>query len=170
MDVPLPEETCPIKSIPAEMRNRIYDLVFAPDDPDAEGWYEDPETRLEEARPPSKAMLLACRQVYNKAKYMYRAAYRLYWTSTRFYVSLEGSSPDSAKCKQLSSDMRSVDTQTSHMFRTFHVLSRTICFAPRSKTVSTTTSMGGKSFWRCQRTRERKLGGVKTCVRSFKSR
>lgn len=64
-----------ILTLPPEIRNRIYDLAFA-----------NPTTsvNLLEAAPPSKNLVVACRQIHAESKHMYRAAYRAYWSDTHF--------------------------------------------------------------------------------------
>lgn len=64
---------------PPEIRNYIYQLAFST---------PDSKIELDTASPPSKALLLTCRQVYAEAKNVYRAAYRDFWSKTHFYVSL----------------------------------------------------------------------------------
>lgn len=50
---------CPMLSMPLEICNVIYDLVFEPEDGDADGLIE-----LTCAQPTSVELLLVCRQVY----------------------------------------------------------------------------------------------------------
>lgn len=61
-----------------ELRNYIYELMFSA--PDAT------EVDLFEAKPPPKSLLLTCRQVYNEAAALYRAAYRSFWTESDFVM------------------------------------------------------------------------------------
>lgn len=62
---PPPSDTAPesFETIPPEIRNRIYELVLAT--PNA-----GIEVDLLTAQPPSKALLLTCRQIYDEVKYM----------------------------------------------------------------------------------------------------
>lgn len=69
-------ETCHLFRIPAELRNRIYELCFV----------KANEVNLLEAMPPSKALLLTCRQIHDEARLMRRRAYRDYWFKTRFFI------------------------------------------------------------------------------------
>ena len=50
-------------AIAPEIRNHIYELALTTSDPDT-------EVNLLEAEPPSKALLLTCRQVYDEVKHM----------------------------------------------------------------------------------------------------
>lgn len=54
---------------------------------------QPPNTELLEAKPPSKALALCCRQIYEEAKLLYRAAYRKFWTGTRFLLRMDVPSP-----------------------------------------------------------------------------
>lgn len=73
---------CPIKTIPAEMRNRIYELVLTSQSESTA------KVELLEAEPPSKALLLTCRQFYEEAKQMHQVQCREYWSSTSVDISL----------------------------------------------------------------------------------
>ncbi|KAK5692252.1 hypothetical protein LTR17_025438 [Elasticomyces elasticus] len=71
-------ETSGLLTIAAELRNKIYELVFANDSTEP--------VYLVTARPPSKALVLVSRQTYEEAKQMYNKAYREYWSFTTFYI------------------------------------------------------------------------------------
>lgn len=73
---------CYLLEIPPEIRNNIYDLVFAPD-----GAGE--EIELVGAKTPDKSLVLSCRQIYREVKYVYRAACRSFWRETKFVITLE---------------------------------------------------------------------------------
>ncbi|KAK5744321.1 hypothetical protein LTR17_002031 [Elasticomyces elasticus] len=64
-------------TIPGEMRNNIYELVFGT---------QPAEADLLNPSPPSKALLLGCREIYDEAKGLYSTAYRSYWAQTRFTI------------------------------------------------------------------------------------
>ncbi|KAK5719153.1 hypothetical protein LTR15_007676 [Elasticomyces elasticus] len=64
-------------TIPAEMRNNIYELVFGT---------QPAEANLLDPTPPSKALLLGCREIYDEAKGLYSTAYKSYWAQTRFRI------------------------------------------------------------------------------------
>lgn len=66
--------------LPAELRNAIYELSFA-DDNEANA-----KINLLQAKPPSNALLLTCRQANQEGKEIYRDAFRKYWTGTNFVV------------------------------------------------------------------------------------
>ncbi|KAK5744143.1 hypothetical protein LTR17_002173 [Elasticomyces elasticus] len=65
-------------TIANELRNNIYELVFASDGTEP--------VYLLTAKPPSKAVALVSRQTCVEAKQMYNKAYREYWSLTTFYV------------------------------------------------------------------------------------
>lgn len=69
-------------ALPAELRDCIYDLVFSTTKA------TDLDLRL--ACPPSKALLMTCRQIYNEARLMHGAAYRAFWTNTAFVFNFTG--------------------------------------------------------------------------------
>ncbi|KXT13345.1 hypothetical protein AC579_6044 [Pseudocercospora musae] len=72
-----------LEKIPAELRNRIYQLVFAP--------YEEEvnkagEINLCKAKFPPKNLIFTCRQIHSEAAKMYKAEYQRYWRSTKFGI------------------------------------------------------------------------------------
>lgn len=69
-----PQSDCPLFKLAAETRNQIYELVYATKTSE-DGAVELHKTT---APPPSKAPTMACKQTYNKAHAMYKAAYRRY--------------------------------------------------------------------------------------------
>lgn len=73
------EARCHFFRSPPELRNRIYQLTF-PDTPD--------EVDLLNANPPSKALLLTCRQAYQDVRFMYRKAFCDFWSQPRFFIRL----------------------------------------------------------------------------------
>lgn len=66
---------------PPEIRNRIYELVIEPEVLDT--------VDILQAKPPSKALLLTCRQVYNEARLIHQDAHRKFWSCTRFTLTLD---------------------------------------------------------------------------------
>ncbi|KAK5731713.1 hypothetical protein LTR17_011184 [Elasticomyces elasticus] len=64
-------------TMPPEMRNRIYELVFAT---------KPEEADLLNPMPPTKQLLLACAQIYHEARGLYNTARRSYWRETHFTV------------------------------------------------------------------------------------
>lgn len=72
-------DSCPLLDLAAELRNRIYEYVFAHD--------EEKEVDLLHATPPSSALLRTCRQIYSEANQVYKHAFREFWTSSRFVAS-----------------------------------------------------------------------------------
>lgn len=78
--------TCPglsLWDLPAELRNTIYALSFTTDNTDTG---ERDYINLLYADPPSKSLLLVCRQAYNEARGLYRTAYQLYWSKNSFIM------------------------------------------------------------------------------------
>ena len=72
--------TSKILTLPTELRNQIYELVFhAPT--------ADPIS-LCKAAPPSGALLLVCQQFYNEASKMHKAACHAYWQKGRFFIDI----------------------------------------------------------------------------------
>ncbi|CAK1356834.1 unnamed protein product [Cercospora beticola] len=64
--------------LPAEMRNNIYELVYANDTS------EDNEIDLLNAEPPSNALILACREIHDEATGIYKSSYREFWSQSTF--------------------------------------------------------------------------------------
>lgn len=74
--------TCPfLDKTPPEIRNNIYDLVFAPSDPTA-------AIELKDAQPPAKDIILTCGKVHSEAAAMFKSAYRAFWSESKFLISL----------------------------------------------------------------------------------
>lgn len=83
-------------SLPQELRNRIYEYVFADNiiwsvEPVKYDWDTGVEKalvpakiRIDQTRPPNKDPILPCRQLYAEMGAMQAAAYRGYWTNNRF--------------------------------------------------------------------------------------
>ena len=89
------EPTCHLLSLPRELRNRIYELLFPQhSDPDA-------EVDLLTARPPEAALVKTCHKTHDEANLMYRASYRDFWNSN-FVVDLvreeNGKNVNHARC------------------------------------------------------------------------
>ncbi|KAK5737824.1 hypothetical protein LTR17_006472 [Elasticomyces elasticus] len=64
-------------TIAPELRNSIYELVFAAD---------AGPVKLLEASPPEKALLEVCKQTQDEAAGLYVAAFRTYWRNTTFTI------------------------------------------------------------------------------------
>ena len=69
-----------LQTLPAELRNRIYELAFTCDT------QEDETTDLCTACPPNKALTLVSRQLYNEASGIYRDSYRRFWAESDFTI------------------------------------------------------------------------------------
>lgn len=65
--------------LPPELRNEVYKLAFASDD-DSKG------IRLIDAAPPSKALIVTCRQTHAESAKLYKAMYRDYWRTNKFLI------------------------------------------------------------------------------------
>ena len=72
-----------LDNLPAELRNEIWKLAFTLKN----NW--DEEADLVSACPPSKSLMLTCKQVRSEARGLYIGAYRRYWQSTRFKVTFK---------------------------------------------------------------------------------
>ncbi|KAF7191521.1 hypothetical protein HII31_07023 [Pseudocercospora fuligena] len=68
-----------LDSLPAELRNEIYELVF-------ESHIQESEISLFDADPPEKALLSTCKQIYSETKVIHRDAHRKYWKLNSFTV------------------------------------------------------------------------------------
>ncbi|KAK4950917.1 hypothetical protein LTR10_010910 [Elasticomyces elasticus] len=86
-----PDPTAPITqsstflTIPPEIRNDIYERAFDQIWTAGTNYAETGDTvDLMKAVPPSKAPLLACRQMFDEAKGLYKTAYRAYWSEVHF--------------------------------------------------------------------------------------
>ncbi|KAK4623818.1 hypothetical protein CLAFUW4_05665 [Fulvia fulva] len=78
-----PEHTASFLGIPAELRLNIYDRAFAPTLVEYKYWYGK-KINLAESLPPTKDLLLVCRQIYHEASKTYKKNYRGYWSSPEF--------------------------------------------------------------------------------------
>lgn len=76
-DATAAQPKCYFMTIPGEIRNRIYDYVFTNNG--GEGPVE-----VFKFSPPSNNIIMSCRQVYQEARELYKAAYRLYWSENDF--------------------------------------------------------------------------------------
>ncbi|KAK3681861.1 hypothetical protein LTR37_020820 [Vermiconidia calcicola] len=72
--------TCHLLSLPAELRNWIWDLAFTADT------REGSEVDLITATGPSRAILATCHQVQNEAISSYHSAIPAWWKTTKFTV------------------------------------------------------------------------------------
>ncbi|EME77951.1 uncharacterized protein MYCFIDRAFT_79195 [Pseudocercospora fijiensis CIRAD86] len=72
-----------LDSLPAELRNEIYELVFNPN-------LQKSRINLFKANPPEKSLLLSCKQIYSEAKVMHRDAHRKYWKKNDFFIDSVG--------------------------------------------------------------------------------
>ncbi|KAF2207323.1 hypothetical protein CERZMDRAFT_102600 [Cercospora zeae-maydis SCOH1-5] len=76
----IPVKGCNIfDKLPAEMRNKIWELSFANDHEEVELW---------NLSPPNKSLLLTCKQARSEAGGLYPDAYRAYWATSRFKITL----------------------------------------------------------------------------------
>ena len=90
----------PFFKLSAELRNTCYELAFTQDND------SDESVDLQDARRPSKALLLTCKQVNVEAKGLYEDANRSYWRKTDFWTQ---PSSDSALVLQTSVRMCDLD-------------------------------------------------------------
>ncbi|KAK5744167.1 hypothetical protein LTR17_002197 [Elasticomyces elasticus] len=71
------DQQCPLLSIAPEIRNNIYELAFTSNAPEADFF---------KPAPPTKALLLSCKQIWQEAKGLHKSAYRAYYNSTTFVI------------------------------------------------------------------------------------
>lgn len=71
----------PFFKLPGELRNRIYELVFAHDNEpvNVEDAFSPSSNVLADAAPPSLALLRTCRKLYHESKGYFSVPYRNYW-------------------------------------------------------------------------------------------
>ncbi|KAK5121143.1 hypothetical protein LTR85_005627 [Meristemomyces frigidus] len=74
-----PATTCHLFKLPPEICNEIYSLVFT-----TAAGTED--VVYFTAEPPSKAIILTCKQAYREANEMYQHSYRRFWRDSTFKV------------------------------------------------------------------------------------
>lgn len=72
-----------LTSLPAELRNRIYDLVFTPN---VGEWRHVLNAEEKLALPPSHSLVLTNRQVYEETIGLHRDATRQFWAQTTFDI------------------------------------------------------------------------------------
>ena len=75
-----PQTGCRLLSLAPELRNSIYELVFDES--------SDSPVDLRKTKPPSKALLLTCRAIHAQTTLVYRLAYRQYWSTNSFELTI----------------------------------------------------------------------------------
>lgn len=77
------QEDCPLFKLAPELRNEIYDLAFSSD--------TEPTRPVDllQARSPSAALLLSCREIYEEAKGLYAHAIEDYWGKQHFEIDID---------------------------------------------------------------------------------
>ncbi|KAK4895337.1 hypothetical protein LTR27_006680 [Elasticomyces elasticus] len=70
-------QQCRLLCLPSELRNDIYELAFS---------NNNLKANLFEPTPPTKSLLLSCRQIWLEAKGFQKAAHRAYWETTEFVI------------------------------------------------------------------------------------
>ena len=78
--VSTPGSVCGFMDLPAELRNKVYELVY-PHIKEKAWQLLD----LLKASPPTKDLLLACRQIHSEAHLLYKISLRRYWTINMFW-------------------------------------------------------------------------------------
>jgi hypothetical protein len=73
--------TSRLLALPAELRNTIYEFTFAPSDKGSDQDFFHPS-------PPTKSLILTCRQIHNAAVSLYCKAYRAYWNDSNFVIKM----------------------------------------------------------------------------------
>lgn len=87
---------CRLLTLPPELRNSIWELAFT----------SPPSVDVLDTSPPSKSLLLACRQIYAEAKCLYNTQFRLYWSTTLFTISPFDEMPSLARSDDLERRLR----------------------------------------------------------------
>ncbi|KAK5678624.1 hypothetical protein LTS10_009068 [Elasticomyces elasticus] len=90
---------CPLLSLAPEMRNKIYELASTSN---------APEVDFFKPAPPTKALLLSCKQIWQEAKGLHKAAYRTYYGSTTFVIG-------HSEVTKTTCDMPCIDEDLMHM-------------------------------------------------------
>lgn len=73
-----PQPSCLLFKLPPELRNYIYELIFAtPDTID-----------FVDACSPPKDLVLTCRRLHTEMTGLYKEAYRAYWSETTFEIDM----------------------------------------------------------------------------------
>ncbi|KAK5719267.1 hypothetical protein LTR15_007790 [Elasticomyces elasticus] len=93
------EQQCALLSLSPEMRNKIYELAFTSNAPEVDSF---------KPAPPTKALLLSCKKVWQEAKGLHKAAYRTYYESTTFVI-------EHSEVTKTTYDMPCTDEDLSHM-------------------------------------------------------
>jgi len=75
-----PQSGCRLLLLAPELRNSIYELVFDES--------SDSPVDLRHTNPPSRALLLTCRAIHAETSLVYRHAYRQYWSTNDFELTL----------------------------------------------------------------------------------
>ncbi|RMY69187.1 hypothetical protein D0863_06624 [Hortaea werneckii] len=70
-----------LMKLPPELRNEIYELALFQE---ADDDYDPVD--LMYPYPPSKDLLLSCREIYHEAKGIYKQAYRAFWETSTFII------------------------------------------------------------------------------------
>lgn len=75
------DATCsPLLNLPAELREQVYHLAFSP------LYRREQPINLLDTRPPTKDLLLVCKQIYREASTIYWTTYRQYWLESTFAI------------------------------------------------------------------------------------
>ena len=83
-----PYSPCRLLSLPAELRETIWQLVFTR----TSRYVEDPGricsqgVDIANARGPTLDLLLTCRQIYAEARSLYNAEFYKYWSTEHFFI------------------------------------------------------------------------------------
>ncbi|KAK3620365.1 hypothetical protein LTR56_023451 [Elasticomyces elasticus] len=93
------DQQCALLSLSPEMRNKIYEFAFTSNAPAVDFF---------KPTPPTKALLLSCKQIWQEAKGLHKAAYRTYYESTTFVI-------EHSEVEKTTYDMPCTDEDLSHM-------------------------------------------------------
>ena len=140
------DDKCHLLDSPPEVRNRIYDYLFA----------IEPTADLLTVTPPEKALIVTCRQIYEEAKHMYRVRFRAFWMDTTFETNLV-ESPETVSDLKLEKRIADIDERNIVRIKKIQFTSVTR-FSP-TKVSSIEMSLDG-DLWICRPDRE---SGLPVC-------
>ncbi|PPJ51651.1 hypothetical protein CBER1_08822 [Cercospora berteroae] len=106
-DPSIPVEECNIfEKLPGEMRNKIWELSFTDNEQVVD---------LQNASPPSKSLLLTCKRANSEARGLYKDAYRAYWTTSPFQITITGGEcPEASEWSAVLDDCSTYKTLLLH--------------------------------------------------------
>jgi len=92
---------CPLFKLAVELRNEIYSLAFAAETKEDDGSIE----LNEDAKPPSKALVMTCQVIWSETHAIYKAAYQAYPKHTFTLTVRDRSCPEPQFATGLNNDI-----------------------------------------------------------------